>query len=539
MDSSARVVTKCSVQEGVRMMVTPSMFMTGQSTIEKAVINPPVTIQRAVVVSQTQDSSIAAKLNNVGDGSEAKQEMIDTSEVDSAVSRPGPSSCSFATMIAETSASVEKQLTVGAVPGTRQNGLNIDASTPMPRTLGRQKRIVEATIVEKIVQPTLMTIEKITEFGSPDSPLSKMNVMPNPLPNATQRNLDGQLSSATKRQIPQLEFPTPERLLPIGQHSKDAATTLADKVREVLSTTDISHLKQESSFERSEVRLFTFPLHFHGSLETQQIFLQSTGNDITHSSQTNSPRRLTKQIALESPSTDLHPNASHPMSRDRLTATSYTMNASRKDEPMTSNQQRQRLRKVGPFAVDSQSIPDSRTKYAGSWPPPCYESDSEIGNTSRKPNDPKPPNPNKEEKICHRCSECGAALEEYNDEEIGIMIIILNTFIHREPALAAAFLPEILTTVSKYSNFTTIRKFFLINPTLFQIRKSCEIPMAIRESNTFAGRLSIGGASIHSMCAASTGTQRNFRSNVSNTNQRYDLFPISAGIKINSSNFTW
>lgn len=117
---------------------------------------------------------------------------------------------------------------------------------------------------------------------------------------------------------------------------------------------------------------------------------------------------------------------------------------------MTSNQQRQRLRKIGPFAVDSQSIPDSRTKYAGSWPPPHYESDSEIGNTSSKPNDPKLPNANREEKICHRCSECGAALEEYNDEEIGIMIIILNTFIHREPALAAAFLPEILTTVSKY-----------------------------------------------------------------------------------------
>lgn len=31
--------------------------------------------------------------------------------------------------------------------------------------------------------------------------------------------------------------------------------------------------------------------------------------------------------------------------------------------------QRQRLRKIGPFAVDSQSIPDSRTQFAGSWPP--------------------------------------------------------------------------------------------------------------------------------------------------------------------------
>lgn len=41
-------------------------------------------------------------------------------------------------------------------------------------------------------------------------------------------------------------------------------------------------------------------------------------------------------------------------------------------------------------------------------------------------------------------------LEEYSDEEIGIMVIIMGTFIHREPGLAAPFLPEILFTVSKF-----------------------------------------------------------------------------------------
>lgn len=55
----------------------------------------------------------------------------------------------------------------------------------------------------------------------------------------------------------------------------------------------------------------------------------------------------------------------------------------------------------------------------------------------------------REDKICHRCSDCGVEIEEYSDEEIGIMITILNTFIHREPSLAAPFLPEILTVVSK------------------------------------------------------------------------------------------
>lgn len=51
--------------------------------------------------------------------------------------------------------------------------------------------------------------------------------------------------------------------------------------------------------------------------------------------------------------------------------------------------------------------------------------------------------------ICDRCSDCGALIEEYTDEDIGILIVILGTFIHREPAMAAPFLPEILTISSR------------------------------------------------------------------------------------------
>lgn len=43
---------RCSVQEGVRMMVTPSMFMSSNTAQERAILNPPVTVQRAVVVTQ-------------------------------------------------------------------------------------------------------------------------------------------------------------------------------------------------------------------------------------------------------------------------------------------------------------------------------------------------------------------------------------------------------------------------------------------------------------------------------------------------------
>lgn len=48
-----------------------------------------------------------------------------------------------------------------------------------------------------------------------------------------------------------------------------------------------------------------------------------------------------------------------------------------------------------------------------------------------------------------RCSECGTIKEEYSDEELGLCIITLGTFIHREPSLAAPLLPEILSVVAK------------------------------------------------------------------------------------------
>lgn len=55
MDSGKMVNSKCSLQEGVRMMVTPSMFMTGPSpppVKDRAILNPPVTVQKAIGVTQ-------------------------------------------------------------------------------------------------------------------------------------------------------------------------------------------------------------------------------------------------------------------------------------------------------------------------------------------------------------------------------------------------------------------------------------------------------------------------------------------------------
>lgn len=52
--------------------------------------------------------------------------------------------------------------------------------------------------------------------------------------------------------VSQLEFPTPERLLPIGQHGKDGISALVERVREALAIPDNIYMRQDS-LEKSEV----------------------------------------------------------------------------------------------------------------------------------------------------------------------------------------------------------------------------------------------------------------------------------------------
>lgn len=89
-----------------------------------------------------------------------------------------------------------------------------------------------------------------------------------------------------------------------------------------------------------------------------------------------SPRRLTKQSAFESPTNDIQSSTAN--AGVGAGTIPITTGAGR-DSVLT---QRQRFRKTGPFVVQSQSLADSRIKYAGSWAPPAYESDAENNHTT-------------------------------------------------------------------------------------------------------------------------------------------------------------
>lgn len=102
---------------------------------------------------------------------------------------------------------------------------------------------------------------------------------------------------------------------------------------------------------------------------------------------------------------------------------------------------RQRMRKAGPFTMNSYTTHDPRRP--GAWFSPQLSPklhDCDVKESSFRIGD---------DCVNERCSECGTVKEEYSDEEIGLCIVTLATFIHREPALAAPLLPDILSIIAK------------------------------------------------------------------------------------------
>ena len=48
-----------------------------------------------------------------------------------------------------------------------------------------------------------------------------------------------------------------------------------------------------------------------------------------------------------------------------------------------------------------------------------------------------------------RCRDCGAILEEYDEETLGLAVVVLSMFIHLSPDLAAPLLLDILQSVGR------------------------------------------------------------------------------------------
>ena len=53
--------------------------------------------------------------------------------------------------------------------------------------------------------------------------------------------------------------------------------------------------------------------------------------------------------------------------------------------------------------------------------------------------------------LLDKCASCNSTLEQCDESVISLGIVCLGTFIHREPALAAPMLLDMLQTVARYN----------------------------------------------------------------------------------------
>uniref|UniRef100_A0A182N8V5 Protein unc-79 homolog n=1 Tax=Anopheles dirus TaxID=7168 RepID=A0A182N8V5_9DIPT len=392
MPSAFQMTSKCSVQEGVRMMVTSSML--GQPKAQ-AILNPFANVQKAIVV--TQNTGSGSSLTN---GS--KETVPKTSPVCSKQDEP--------TIVRKTSIVTDVKCDSEKMNETPGSG----SAKPSCESASAQCATSVPSIEPRECKPSLF--EPIVETTKTSSNKAAIS------------------AGLAKTYLKQLPIPTPERLLPIGQYATESVSTIVDRVREGLAIPEAT-----SSNETTDDRSDSAASCCH-----------------PRDASTTSPRKLTKQSALESPPQALD-NEGGPGDVGAAATVSNVFSpqsaeneACVRGDNRTGNQPTQKHTKRTKLFSDGQK--DARVKYAGSWAPETRDDGSEV-------DDPESSScPEKssslrvgDECICLRCTECGAVKEEYTDEEMGIMLIVLGTFIHREPSLGAPFLPEILTIVSRIS----------------------------------------------------------------------------------------
>lgn len=293
-----------------------------------------------------------------------------------------------------------------------------------------------------VVRPT-MSAHRVLRcedaYGSPESPLSKMDVLT--INSSFEQDSENASSDITSpRSISQLEFPMPERLLPIGIHEK-GVLGLVERVRQALGVPELEESLRES-VKNSTDEQDSSKIDKQDSLaeELMSGSLLPTNEPDAASSRCASPRRLIKQVALESPP--------GPMETDDFCfrLLDHERKAKFRDHARAGRDRARRGHGMNTFHVIGQ--PRRTEIWSGSHSQPnldpaaqqaCHADFTLKQSVFRIGDDC----------IYDRCTECGTIKEEYSDEELGLCIITLGTFIHREPALAAPLLPEILGIITK------------------------------------------------------------------------------------------
>ncbi|XP_034177759.2 UNC-79 domain-containing protein [Osmia lignaria lignaria] len=481
---------KWSVHEGVKMMVT-STLLSGQADLQKY-----TAITRAV--SEKMDKTVAEKgILERTIPEKAAQEKNVTVQIafngDTAASKPFGLCSALATTLPHQIQRYGEHKEKAPAAGSS------NSDSPTSKQLGRQKRIEQSVTMASPVSPGQVvtvtssdqssspavssissqitstengqhpgwtdpphpliapTVERLLPigtairstgprptqrilrcedtYGSPESPLSKMDVLT--VSSSFDQDSETCVSSeiTSPRSISQLEFPMPERLLPVGPHRDFSG--LVEHVRQALGVQEIEDSNKFGNGNGIKTDGQAPVKQDSTTSENLSASLVPTSNEV-HSSRSASPRRLIKQVALESPPPVIESSdyPSRIFDLDRRSKIKDHVRIQR-DKPRKDSI----VGLDGPIArrTESWSGPQLQPHFDVASQQACHADFSLKQSLFRIGDDC----------IYERCSECGTIKEEYSDEELGLCIINLGTFIHREPSLAAPLLPEILRVVTK------------------------------------------------------------------------------------------
>jgi hypothetical protein len=197
--STSNELAAKSVSEGMRMMFS------------SAILSPPVNVQKAIVVTQPPSSKVV------------QTTCKDTSTAHHIIASATTSQ--LRTVSAVVGEKQQRATVVQPTVTTTSNGYgtsSVRRSASPIRALGRQQRIIDTNGIshqsismddqKKMAASHIKTTERRNLFGSPESPLSRMDVLPlSPPDTDADISTDGTETPVLTPTNVKLEFPTPER----------------------------------------------------------------------------------------------------------------------------------------------------------------------------------------------------------------------------------------------------------------------------------------------------------------------------------------
>ncbi|XP_066975472.1 protein unc-79 homolog isoform X11 [Macrobrachium rosenbergii] len=310
-----------------------------------------------------------------------------------------------------------------------------------------EARICDPAAVENVSTEVARIVSEPSEASShpsqihrsPQSPLSMMDLMTLGSP----VELDGQLSTTIDSPNEMasspdaLTLPTPERLLPVGGEKTTPSKKHEDH-------------HPGSIFERVWQA-------FGGWTNGSKSSNQSSDGELVEVVAHKESHKLVKQKELTNrglSDKQEQVNTSTEETTDTSNSGTTTNNSGPVDLCPGKIGMRSRNK---PVSVESEEDPGNDA-YRWNDHNTCNAS-VRGGVTSGNPQGPPPPPSIKQSAlrvgddcIVYRCMECAEIIEEFSNDDLGLCIIILSTFVYRQPGLAAPLLPRMLKTVARVAD---------------------------------------------------------------------------------------